>query len=161
MCYTYIVVVNVKIKIEEKTGELIKVISQFQGQGHLPKLLGKAPDPVSGLHVMELEFKTDVDTVRSLAEALGYQIVDISEVESAVQSTRTRGGSPVSLDDLRTRYISAVGPIGGALFDEALEGLGDGHDTPGGRRQLVERLVGHIDDQDEIIRFYQYAGVEI
>lgn len=154
-------VVKVKIKIEEKTGELIRVISQFQGQGHLPKVLGRESDPVSGLQIMELEFKTDVNTVRSLAEGLGYQIVDISEADSAVQSTRTHGGSLVSLDDLRTRYISAVGPIGGALFDEALEGLADEHDTSKGRRQLVERLVEYIDDQDEIIRFYQYAGVEI
>lgn len=154
-------VVNVKIKIEEKTGELIKVISQFQGQGHLPKLLGKEPDAAPGLQIMELEFKTDVNTVRSLAEGLGYQIVDITEVDSTAHGTQVPGVSPVNLDDLRTRYISAVGPIGGALFDEALEGLTDEHDTPKGRRQLVERLAGHIDDQDEVIRFYEYAGVEI
>ncbi|HSH43212.1 MAG TPA: hypothetical protein VK973_13895 [Arenicellales bacterium] len=110
---------------------------------------------------MELEFKTDVNTVKSLAEGLGYQIVDISDAGSTVQSTRTHRGSLVRLEDLRTRYISAIGPIGGALFDEALEGLADEHDTPRGRRQLVERLAEHIDDQDEVIRFYQYAGVEI
>lgn len=152
---------KIKIKLEEKTGELIRVISQFQGRGHLPKVLGRKPDPISGLQIMELEFKTDINTVRSLAEGLGYQIVDISEAGSAAQNTGTHGDTLATLDDLRTRYISAIGPIGGALFDEALEGLTDEHDTSRGRRQLVERLVEHIDDQDEVIRFYQYAGVEI
>lgn len=72
------------------------------------------------------------------------------------------GGAPapaVDLDSLRQRYISAIGPIGGALFDEAVDDLGNDLGTAEGVKQLVDRLVEQIDDEGEASSFRRDAGV--
>ena len=77
-------------------------------------------------------------------------------------SESTEGGGPapaIDLDDLRQRYISAIGPIGGALFDEAVDDLGDSIGTAEGVRQLVDKLAEHIDDDGEASSFRSDAGV--
>lgn len=156
--------VIIKVKIEEKTGELIKVISQFQGAGHVPKMLGKEPAGDPQHQVVLLEFKADANTIRALAEDLGLQIEDITESEAAGKApdnTVAAADAALDLDQLRTRYIDAVGPIGGTLFDEAVETVGDALGTPEGNRKLVERLADQIDEEDEAFRFRQFAGFGI
>lgn len=153
--------VIVKVRIPQRTGELIKVTSQFQGEGQLPKLLGQEADDDPGHQVVTLEFKSDTKTVRTLAEKLGYPVLDITEVSEHSGQTSGTGDTPLDLVDLRARYISAIGPIGGALFDEAVDALGDACGTPEGNRQLVKELARQIDEDDEAIRFRQYAGLGI
>lgn len=71
-----------------------------------------------------------------------------------------RGAAPaIDLDAVRQRYISAIGPIGGALFDEAVEDLGTELGKPAGVRQLIERLVEQIDDESEAASFRSDVGV--
>lgn len=65
----------------------------------------------------------------------------------------------IDLDSVRQRYIAAIGPIGGALFDEAVEDLGDELTKPAGVRQLVERLVEEIEDEGEAASFRGDVGV--
>ena len=64
----------------------------------------------------------------------------------------------IDVDAVRQRYISAIGPIGGALFDEAVEDLGDELSKPAGVRQLIERLVEQIDDEAEAASFRNDVG---
>lgn len=66
--------------------------------------------------------------------------------------------SSLDLDGLRERYVSAIGPIGGALFDEVVDELGDKLGTPEGAGLLIERLAEQIDEEDEARRFRQDAG---
>lgn len=65
----------------------------------------------------------------------------------------------VDLDELRDRYVAAIGPIGGALFDEVVNELGDKVTAPEGVRLLIERLAEHIDEEDEATRFRQDTRV--
>lgn len=78
-------------------------------------------------------------------------------------SESTEGGEAsapaVDLDSLRQRYISAIGPVGGALFDEAVDDLGSTIGTAAGVKQLVEKLVEQIDDEGEAASFRRDAGV--
>lgn len=64
----------------------------------------------------------------------------------------------IDLEGLRERYVAAIGPIGGALFDEVVEELGDDLGGPQGAKLLVERLAEQIDEEDEATRFRQDAG---
>lgn len=61
------------------------------------------------------------------------------------------------LDALRDSYIGAIGPIGAALFEEAVEKLGSEVSTAEGYQQLVEELAANIDDENEAARFRQGA----
>jgi len=67
----------------------------------------------------------------------------------------------VDLDALRTRYIAAIGPIAGALFDEAIDELGDALQTKDGVEQLIQKLAQQIDDQSEADRFIQDARAQM
>lgn len=153
--------VVIKVKIQEKTGELIKVISQFQGAGHVPKMLGKEPAGDPDHQLVTLEFRADAETIRTLAEDLGLEIKDVAESEAAGEAPDTKNAAATTLDlgQLRERYIASVGPIGGALFDETVESLGDELGTSAGNRKLVERLADHIDEEDEAFRFRHDAGI--
>jgi hypothetical protein len=66
--------------------------------------------------------------------------------------------SSIDLDALREQYVSAIGPIGGALFDEVVDDLGDQLGTPDGARKLIEQLAEQIDDEAEAKKFRQAAG---
>lgn len=66
--------------------------------------------------------------------------------------------SSIDLDALREQYVSAIGPIGGALFDEVVDELGDQLGTADGARKLIEQLAEQIDDEAEAKRFRQAAG---
>lgn len=64
----------------------------------------------------------------------------------------------LDLDALRDQYVAAIGPIGAALFDEAVDDLGDALGAPDGVRRLIEELSAHIDDEAEASHFRQTAG---
>lgn len=65
--------------------------------------------------------------------------------------------APIDLEALRTRYIAAIGPIAGALFDEAVDELGGALDTQEGVERLIRRLADQIDDEQEAERFLRDA----
>lgn len=87
----------------------------------------------------------------------------ILEILSASSEQAERASAPpvqsaIDLDGLRERYVAAIGPIGGALFDEVVDELGDDLGKPEGAQLLVERLAEQIDEEDEATRFRQDAG---
>lgn len=69
-------------------------------------------------------------------------------------------GVNVDLDALRERYIAAIGPIAGALFDEAVEEMGDTLQTSDGVEQLIQKLAQQIDDQAEADKFVKDARAQ-
>lgn len=86
----------------------------------------------------------------------------VLEILSTGESTTAvdEGSTPaIDFESVRQRYISAIGPIGGALFDEAVEDLGEELTKPVGVRQLVERLVEEIEDEAEAASFRNDVGV--
>lgn len=70
------------------------------------------------------------------------------------------GGAPpaIDLERVRERYIAAIGPIGGALFDEAVDDLGDQLSTATGAEQLLDKLVEQIEDEAEAKSFRKDVG---
>lgn len=66
--------------------------------------------------------------------------------------------SSIDLDTLREQYVSAIGPIGGALFDEVVDELGEQLGSPDGAQKLIEQLAEQIDDKAEAKKFRQSAG---
>lgn len=97
----------------------------------------------------ELPGEADLNT-RAVLEILTTGNAGAGETAAAAAS--------LDLDGLRERYVSAIGPIGGALFDEIVDELGDKLGTPEGARLLVDRLAEQIDEEDEARRFRQDAG---
>jgi hypothetical protein len=86
----------------------------------------------------------------------------VLEILTTGESDAVSGeGAPpaIDLDAVRQRYIAAIGPIGGALFDEAVEELGSELSKPAGVRALIEKLVEQIDDEAEAASFRSDAGV--
>lgn len=59
----------------------------------------------------------------------------------------------IDLEALRARYIAAIGPIAGTLFDEAVDELGDDLGSEEGTETLIRRLAAQIDDEHEARRF--------
>jgi hypothetical protein len=71
------------------------------------------------------------------------------------------GGAPPAIDieQVRRRYIDSIGPIGGALCDEAVEELGERLSTSDGAKELVDKLIEQIDDEAEAKAFRKDVGV--
>lgn len=99
----------------------------------------------------ELPGEADLNT-RAVLEILSTG--NAREREAAVAASAVS----LDLDGLRERYVSAIGPIGGALFDEIVDELGDRLGTKEGINQLVDRLTEQIDEEDEARRFRQDVG---
>lgn len=99
----------------------------------------------------ELPGEADLNT-RAVLEILSTGNAEAGETAAAAAATS------LDLDSLRERYVSAIGPIGGALFDEIVDELGDKLATPAGVRMLVDRLAEQIDEEDEARQFRQDAG---
>lgn len=55
----------------------------------------------------------------------------------------------MNLDAVRDRCIAAIGPIGAALFEEAMDNLGNEVTTDEGYRKLIDQLAAQIDDETE------------
>lgn len=98
----------------------------------------------------ELPGETDINT-RAVLEILATGSTDESPGAAEAQAPG------VDLDALRSRYIAAIGPIAGALFDEAVEEVGDALGTPDGIEQLIQKLAAQIDDQNEADSFLRDA----
>ena len=108
----------------------------------------------------ELPGQPELDTNRVLetldAGAEGGADVP-SEEPTSDSGTATMPGEIVvdsnRLDALRERYIGAIGPIGGAVFDEERDDVGTAVHSQEGFAALIERLVAQIDDEGEASRF--------
>ena len=84
---------------------------------------------------------------------------DEDDLVAGREPERLVAAPAIDVDAVRQRYISAIGPIGGALFDEAVEEIGDELSKPAGARQLIEKLVEQIDDEAEAASFRNDVGV--
>lgn len=100
---------------------------------------------------------TELPGETALNTAAVLEILGTGE-SSAVSGEGGAAAPAIDLDTVRQRYISAIGPIGGALFDEAVEDLGDELGKPAGARQLIERLAEQIDDEAEAASFRSDVG---
>src|SRR5699024_9653148 len=70
----------------------------------------------------------------------------------------TRSERVVDLETIRMHFISAVGPIGSMLFDEAVDLLGKREArTSAGASALVRKLASEISDEAEAERFREEA----
>lgn len=74
---------------------------------------------------------------------------------TAADSGRAAPG--IDLEALRSRYIAAIGPIAGALFDEAVDELGDRLGSREGVDELIQKLAAQIDDEGEAESFLRDA----
>lgn len=99
----------------------------------------------------ELPGESDLNT-RAILEILATGSAEPGAAAAASSA------SSIDLDALREQYVSAIGPIGGALFDEVVDDLGDQLGTPDGTRKLIEQLAEQIDDEAEAKKFRQAAG---
>lgn len=99
----------------------------------------------------ELPGESDLNTKAVL------EILSTGSAEAG-SSAAAAAQASIDLDALREHYVSAIGPIGGALFDEVVDELGDQLGTPGGAKKLVEQLAEQIDDEAEARKFRQAAG---
>ncbi len=117
----------------------------------------------------QLKFQTAAEPTELPGEgevdsAAVINVLQTGDVNAAPSQGAGGGGgggggasAKVDLDALRNRYIAAIGPIAGALFDEAVEELGDALQTNEGVEQLIRKLAQQIDDQAEADRFVQDA----
>lgn len=88
-----------------------------------------------------LERRLITDTVPSVSKP--------ADVPSASESESVS----IDLDAVRSRYVDLIGPIGGVMFEQIVDDLGDVVTTPDGYRQLIEQLSEHIEDEAENQRF--------
>ena len=98
----------------------------------------------------ELPGETDLNT-RAVLEILTTG--EGGEAAAAESASR----ASIDLDRIRERYVAAIGPIGGALFDELVDQLGDQLETPEGAEKLIKELAVQIDDEDEATSFTKDA----
>lgn len=76
---------------------------------------------------------------------------------TAGETASSAAAAAFDLEALRTRYVSAIGPIAGALFDEAVAELGDDLNSAEGVDQLIRKLADQIDDEAEAASFLRDA----
>lgn len=96
----------------------------------------------------ELPGQPSLDTGSILATLRG-DATQSADTESAPATVAPQSMSSEQFDALRNRYIQAIGPIGGAIFDDEAAGL-DGQ-APSGQElsQFIDRLAEQIDDDNE------------
>jgi len=136
-----------------KGNEAAETIAQFD---RVRFQSGQGPTELPGSH--------GVDT-RTVLEILAGGVASPQEGQERppAQPTREDAGAAAdtpgerALEQLRERYIGAIGPVGGALFDEAIEAMGDSVYERAGYARLVEQLAGQIDDEAEARRFREDA----
>lgn len=107
----------------------------------------------------QVRFQTSPD----LTELPGQPSIDTGSILAMLSSNQTQSadtesgpGTPApqsisseQFNALRNRYIQAIGPIGGAIFDEEAATLDD--QTPSGQElsRFIDRLAEQIDDEKE------------
>jgi len=118
----------------------------------------------------QVRFQTSAD----LTELPGQPSLDTSAVLAiladggkggkegrTVTTAAPQGVSQEQLDALRSRYIRAIGPIGGAIFDEEL-GVEDTDALDNkALSELIDRLAEQIDDAAERGRFREDAQTQL
>ncbi len=118
---------------------------RFSTSADLTELPGQPALDTNGvLELLEAGGTGEVQSEDPPVEAPG-------EVPDEIFADETR------LNALRERYIAAIGPIGGALFDEERDTLGAAAHTREGFTALIERLTTQIDDEQEATRFRAHA----
>lgn len=103
----------------------------------------------------ELPGQADLDT-NQIFELLAREEQSGSSAPAEAPGNSSGAGEPIDddrLESIRERYISAIGPIGGAIFDEERDSLGDRIHTDEGLREFVDRLAAQIDDEAEKTSF--------
>ena len=104
----------------------------------------------------ELPGDTALDT-RSVLEILRGAGRAPASDESPEPDAAATAEPLIDLDALRNRYIGAIGPVAGALFDEAVEETGDSLSSTEGANRFIEKLAAQIDDAAEAESFVQDA----
>jgi|GEM_PF-2085029 len=99
----------------------------------------------------ELPGEEGLDTTSVLHMLAGSPAAEEGDAVDDAESAVEVGAE--SLDRMRERYIAAIGPIGGALFDEEQDALGAEAGTRKGYARLVEALAAQIDDANEAASF--------
>jgi len=94
----------------------------------------------------ELPGQPSLDTASVLAQLSGNEM---QQANTGTAAPVPQGMSAEQLDALRNRYIQAIGPIGGAIFDEETATLDDGALNSQGLSELIDRLAEQIDDENE------------
>jgi len=112
--------------------------------------------------VAQLKFQSAADPTELPGEGelntrAVLEILSTADEEIAAAAAARVGGAQIDLEALRTRYVAAIGPIAGALFDEAVNEMGEDLGTPEGVDKLIEKLADQIDDENEAASFLQDA----
>lgn len=102
----------------------------------------------------------DTETVLAILEGKAADAGAASGAAPAGADSGEAGGSiDADLDAIRDRYIAAIGPIGGALFDEEYQAMGGGALSRAGYAELIEKLAAQIDDDAEANSFRGDVGL--
>lgn len=118
----------------------------------------------TGAEPTELPGQVELDT-RTVLATLGSSGRDSEATASPAgdDTPETAGIGDATDEDLsalRERYIAAIGPIGGALFDEEYEAMGGNALSRADYASLVEKLAEQIDDEGEARRFRKDARLD-
>lgn len=105
----------------------------------------------------ELPGQSDLDTDQILGLLSGNE-EGAAGTSQSVDEPATAPESASGADDsrlavVRERYIAAIGPIGGAIFDEEMDDLGDRVRSREGFSEFVDRLAAQIDDTADATSF--------
>ena len=109
--------------------------------------------------VARLKYQTAADPTELPGEA-EVNTRAVLEILATGGSGEQEGGGEaaaprdVDLDAIRSRYIAAIGPIAGALFDEAVTEMGDSIGSREGVDQLIRKRAVQNDDKAEAERFH-------
>lgn len=117
----------------------------------------------------QLKFQTAAEPTELPGEGEidSASVINVLQTGDSSVAPSQAGGSggatnaKVDLDALRNRYIGAIGPIAGALFDEAVDELGDALQSNEGIEQLIQQLAQQIDDKAEADRFIRDARAQM
>lgn len=117
----------------------------------------------TGAEPTELPGQVELDT-RTVLATLGSSSSESEATASAAGDDSPTAGIGAATDEdlsaLRERYIAAIGPIGGALFDEEYEAMGGNALSRADYASLVEKLAEQIDDEGEARRFRKDARLD-
>lgn len=112
---------------------------------------------VSGLRFRQAEGPTELPGEAALNTSAVLEILSEGAASAPTGAGNGLVAGGVNLKALRTRYMEAIGPIGGMLFDETVVELGDSISTPEGLNELLNQLAAQIDDQAESRSFISDA----
>lgn len=115
----------------------------------------------TSVDLTELPGQPSLDTRAVVAILAGGGAAPADAGATGEPAARATDIDPGRLDTLRTRYIRAIGPIGGTIFDEEWAELGTTAPDARALSNLIERLADQIDDDTERERFRADALNEV